>query len=88
MSLNNLAISLWTQFEQFGGSKILEEAISLHQQALMQRPAPHPHQAVFLNNLANFLWTHFEQFGRREDLEETISLHQQALKLQPASHPD
>ncbi|EDQ98767.1 tetratricopeptide repeat-containing protein [Laccaria bicolor S238N-H82] len=87
-SLNNLAYSLNTRFERWGASNDLDEAISLHQEALLLRPAPHPNRSASLNNLANALQSRFEQQGASNDLDEAISLHQEALLLLPAPHPD
>ena len=42
MSLNNLALILDTLFGQTGQTEDVDEAISLHQEALGLRPAPHP----------------------------------------------
>jgi hypothetical protein len=87
-SLNNLADALQTRFEQRGASNDLDEAISLHREALLVRPAPHPDRSTSLNNLANALQTSFEQRGASNDLDEAISLHREALLLSPAPHPD
>ncbi|EDR07690.1 uncharacterized protein LACBIDRAFT_294471 [Laccaria bicolor S238N-H82] len=87
-SLNYLAYSLKSRFDRQGASNDLDEAISLHQEALLLRPAPHPERSSSLNNLANALQSRFEQQGASNDLDKAISLHQEALLLQPAPHPD
>ena len=87
-SLNNIAIALQTRFEQRGGSNDLDEAISLHREALLLRPVPHPGRSVSLNNLASALKTRFEQQGASNDLDEAISLQREALLLEPAPYPD
>ncbi|KIJ91500.1 hypothetical protein K443DRAFT_114936 [Laccaria amethystina LaAM-08-1] len=74
-SLNNLATALATRFKKRGASNDLDEAISLHREALLLWPAPHPDRSMSLNNLANALQT-------------PISLHQEGLLLRPAPHPD
>ena len=66
----------------------LEEAISLHREALALRPVPHPHRSTSLNNLANVLWIRFERKGPMDDLEQAILLLREALTLCPAPHPD
>ena len=66
----------------------LDEAISLHREALLLRPASHPNRSASLNNLASSLRTRFEKRGAAIDLDEAISLHRQALILRPAPHPD
>ncbi|KAF8501303.1 CHAT domain-containing protein [Gautieria morchelliformis] len=86
-SFTGIASALVTRFEQSGRHEDLEEAISLHREALELRPAPHPLRSDSLNNIANALSTRFEQSGRHEDLEEAISLHREALGLLPAPHP-
>jgi hypothetical protein len=87
-SLNNLANALQTCFKRRGASNDLDEAISLHREALLLRPAPHPDRSTSLNNLANALQTRFTQRGASNDLDEAISLHREALLLWPAPHPD
>jgi hypothetical protein len=63
-SLNNLATALQTHFEQRGASNDLDEAISLHQEALLLSQPAHPGRSASLNNrLAATLQTHFERWG-------------------------
>ncbi|KAF8954224.1 hypothetical protein BDZ97DRAFT_1928594 [Flammula alnicola] len=71
-----------------GASNDHDEAILLHQKALVLVPAPHPGRSTSLNNLAYALQTRCEQRGASNDLVEAISLHREALGLQPAPHPD
>ncbi|KAF8961753.1 tetratricopeptide repeat-containing protein [Flammula alnicola] len=86
--LSLVAYALQTRFGQQGASNDLDEAISLHREALVLQPAPHPHRSVSLNNFANALRTCFGQRGSSNDLDEAISLHREALVLRPAPHPD
>ena len=79
---------LFTRFGQSGQREDLDEAISLHREALGLRAAPHPDRSRSLNNLAICAFTRFGQSGQREDLDEAISLHREALGLLPAPHPD
>ena len=51
-SLNNLANTLYTRFEQSGRTEDLEGAIAYHRQALTFRPPGHPDRSYSLNNLA------------------------------------
>ena len=81
-------ISLRRQFEQSGGREDLDEAISLHQDALELLSAGHPDRSTSFNNLASSLTRRFEQSDEREDLDEAISLHRDALELFPAGHPN
>ena len=60
------------------------KAISLHRDALEQRPPPHPDRSDSLNNLAALLRTRFEQSGQSKDLDEAISLHRDAITLRLA----
>lgn len=83
-----LACALQTRFAQRGVAEDLDEAISLHQEALVLLQAPHPLHTASLNNLANSFQTRFEQRGASNDLDEAISLHREALVLLPAPHPD
>ena len=87
-SLNNIATGLHIRFEQRGVSKDLDEAISLHREALLLRPALDPERSMSLNNLANALQTRFNQRGVSNDLDKTISLNREALLLCQAPHPD
>ena len=66
----------------------LEEAISLHRQALTLRARGHPDRSSSLNNLANAMTTRFAQLGGMNDLEEAITFHRQALALRAHGHPD
>ena len=75
------------QFEQGGQQSDLNEAISLHRQALKLQLPPYPNQFYSLNNLACALSTQFFQGGQQSDLDEVISLRKQALKLCLPPHP-
>ncbi len=87
--LNNLATSLTTRFDQSGEQEDLDEAISLHRDALEElRPAGHPTRSTSLNNLAISLATRFKQSGEQEDIDEAIPLLRHPLELQPAGHPN
>ena len=77
-----------TQFERSSQLKDLEEAISLHREALDLLLASHPRRSGSLNNLASASKTRFELSGHLEDLEEAISLHRGALESFPVLHPE
>jgi hypothetical protein len=49
-----------TRFQQGGQKSDLDEAVSLHRQALELFLPPHPDRSGSLNNLANALLTRFE----------------------------
>ena len=55
--LNNITSVLSTRFEQAGQQSDLDEAVSLHRQALELQLPSHPDQYDSLNNLSNALWT-------------------------------
>ncbi|KAG1875793.1 TPR-like protein [Suillus subluteus] len=78
-SLNNLAISLGSRFEQRGIMSDLDEAIELHRAALLLYPPGHSDRSSSLNNLAR---------GIMSDLDEAIELHRAALLLRPPGHSD
>jgi len=86
--LSNLGGALNEKFDRFGQLKDLDEAISLHHEALDLRPTAHPDRSISLNNLAIALYTRFKQLGRGEDLDKAILLHRSALDLRAVSHPD
>jgi hypothetical protein len=64
MSLNNLAIYLFTRYNQLGAIEDLDEAIVLDREALDLRQPGHPDRSVSLNNIANRLTTRYNQFVR------------------------
>jgi tetratricopeptide (TPR) repeat protein len=66
----------------------LNEAISLHREALALQPAPHPDRFTSLNNLAVALRSQRDGGIQVGTLHEAISLHREALALRPAPHPD
>ncbi|KAF8191183.1 tetratricopeptide repeat-containing protein [Pholiota molesta] len=86
--LTSLASALFVRFEQRGAPSDLDEAISINQEALLLRPAPHPDRSSSVNNLAAALYTRFQQQGASCDLDEAISFFREALLLRPAPHPD
>ncbi|KAG2048564.1 hypothetical protein BDR06DRAFT_1024396 [Suillus hirtellus] len=86
MSLNNLAGSLQTRFEQRGIMSDLDEAIELNRAALLLRPPGHLAQYVSLDSLACSLTKRFLQRGIMSDLDEAIELHREALLLIHPGH--
>lgn len=65
----------------------MNNAISLHREALALRPTLHPDRSMSLNNLANLLEVRFEQTGKMADMNEAIFLHREALALVTSPHP-
>ncbi|KAG6327095.1 hypothetical protein ID866_11994, partial [Astraeus odoratus] len=64
----------------------LEEAISLHQQALELFSVTYPDRPCSLSALAKCMKSRYDSQGALGDLEEAISLHQQALELYPLAN--
>ncbi|KAJ7258274.1 CHAT domain-containing protein [Mycena rebaudengoi] len=86
--LNNLGYAVIRRFEQRGDPKDIEEAITLHREALELRAAPHSDRGTSLNNLANGVQLQFMQRGDPKDIDEAIMLHREALELRAAPHPN
>ena len=86
--LNNLALALYSHFNQLGKMEDLEDAITSHHEALALYTQGHPDRSMSLSNLAIALVTRFNQLGRIEDLEDAITSHHEALTLCPLGHPD
>ncbi|KAG1841740.1 CHAT domain-containing protein [Suillus tomentosus] len=66
----------------------LDEAIELHQAALLLCPPGHSDRSSSLNNLGKCIRQRFQQRGIIADLDEAIGLHQAALLLRPLGHSD
>src|SRR5882757_6880920 len=86
-SISSLSKLANARFEQEGDIIDLDEAISLHRQALELR-LPNPNGPDSLNDLGIALLTRFEQGGQKIDLDEAIFLHRQALELRAPPHPN
>lgn len=72
--MNNLAICLWTRYNNLGGVDDLDEAIHIDRDALMLFPPGHLDRSTSLNNLAICLHSRFNKLGGAEDLNEVICL--------------
>ncbi|KAG2120155.1 hypothetical protein DEU56DRAFT_984497 [Suillus clintonianus] len=86
--IKNISTRLQNRFEQRGVPSDLDEAIELHQAALLLRPPGHSCRSITLNSLASSLRNRFEHRGVPSDLDEAIELHQAALLLRPLGHSD
>jgi len=86
MSLNNLAHSVKTRFEQYGKDEDLEEAIVLQREALELRPPGHPNHSQSLMLLGSMFLATFSHFGRHDNLHQAMSLYAKATHnaLQPS----
>jgi tetratricopeptide (TPR) repeat protein len=85
--LNILAIQLISLFYHDGVASTIEEAISMHREALSLRPHPHPDRHYSLGLLGNALDSLFKHSQRVADIEEAVSMHREALSLRPHPHP-
>ncbi|KAG1806453.1 uncharacterized protein HD556DRAFT_1532515 [Suillus plorans] len=97
--LDNLAVSLMSpRYNHQGKPNDLNEAISLHEEALRLRPvghkyrtdvAPtgHPPHDTTLNNLALALNTRYNESHVSEGLNEAIDLYREFLRLKRLDHP-
>jgi len=73
-ALNNLGNALSTRFGQGGQRSDLDEAISLHRQALELLPSPHPDRSSTLSALADVLVQAHSPTDRNSDfLEQAMS---------------
>ncbi|KAF8123340.1 hypothetical protein EV363DRAFT_1548509 [Boletus edulis] len=88
LSLNTLAKSLSTRYDQLRAMADLDEAIVLGREALELRPQGHPDRSLSLNTLAKSLSTRYDQLRAMADLDEAIVLGREALELRPQGHPD
>ena len=77
-SLNNLAVDLFTRYQQLGAMEDLDEAIVLNREALDLRPRA-TRAPPSLNNLAVDLSTRYNQLEATEDLNEAIVLVREAI---------
>ncbi|KAG1838002.1 hypothetical protein F4604DRAFT_1941886 [Suillus subluteus] len=80
-SLNCLANRLSNHFNNRGNGQDLDEAITLHREALALS------LSGSLSNLAYGLSTHFKHQSNDQDLDEVIMLHREALVLCRVGHP-
>jgi hypothetical protein len=78
MSLNNLANVVQTKFKQQGDSRDLDEAITLHREALALRAPPHPDRGTSLCALAVCLATTHSPLDDKDSLDTPYELFQQA----------
>ncbi|KAG2040824.1 CHAT domain-containing protein [Suillus americanus] len=86
--LMNLARSLKSRFRHQGKPNDLDEAISLHEEALRLCPVGHKYRDVSLDNLGGSLVTRFNKCGNIDDITRAVSLHREALTLCPPGNPD
>ncbi|KAG1830064.1 CHAT domain-containing protein [Suillus subalutaceus] len=88
--LNNLAYALRSRFDHQGNSDDLNEAISLHEEALRLRPVGHKYRHFSLDNLGFAPLQPVSTnatLDASEDLDEAINLFRDSLQLRPHGHP-
>ena len=87
MSLIGLANALTTRFSQNSRFGDIDEAITLHQEALTLRPTPHPDRTRSLSALAHSLGNKFLKLRNFPDLEAATMAFRAAVKYNytPAS---
>ncbi|KAI5982333.1 hypothetical protein EDD15DRAFT_150699 [Pisolithus albus] len=90
VALFNLALGLQLRFKKEEEIDDLNEAITLHRDALELRPVENEKsdRSDSLSNLAFCLCRRYDKLGAVVDLEEAIALGREALELCPLGHPD
>ncbi|KAG1823197.1 CHAT domain-containing protein [Suillus variegatus] len=68
--------------------RALDEAISLHHDALGYYNTGHAYRVQLLGNLAVMLRIRFNRRGNDDDLDQAIVLQTEALAMRPVGHPD
>ncbi|KAI6016665.1 hypothetical protein BKA83DRAFT_14985 [Pisolithus microcarpus] len=88
-ALYNLALGLCARFKKERQINDLNEAITLHRDALELRPVENEEgdRSDSLHQLAFCLWYRYHELGAVVDLEEAIALGREALALRPPGHP-
>ena len=86
LSLNRLAADLYARFKETGNIELLNEAIGLSRDALVECPADGD-RSFLLSVLSFYILKRFHHSGHSPDIEECISLNREALALRPPGHP-
>ncbi|KAI6108200.1 hypothetical protein F5141DRAFT_102763 [Pisolithus sp. B1] len=89
VALYNLAWALYDRYLEEDEINDLNEAITLHREALELRPVEneHYHRSSSLSELGLCLSCRYDKLEVVDDLEEAISLRRAALELRPPGHP-
>ncbi|KAJ6566904.1 CHAT domain-containing protein [Mycena capillaripes] len=85
--ISNLATALQHRFHLCSEPGDLDEAITLHREALCVRAPPHQDRRTSLSNLSYALRARFRLHGELNDLDEAIPLYRELLELQLESNP-
>ncbi|KAI5988527.1 hypothetical protein EDD15DRAFT_2531646 [Pisolithus albus] len=90
VALFSLAYALNERYGKERKIDDLNEAITLHREALELRPVQNEegHRSDSLSNLAHCLSSRYDKLGTVDDLEEAIAMEREALALCPPGHPD
>ncbi|KAI5982336.1 hypothetical protein EDD15DRAFT_150556 [Pisolithus albus] len=89
VALFNLADALYERYEEELKIHDLNEAITLHRDALELRPVENEegHRSKSLHCLTFCLYYRYRELGTVDDLNEAITLGREALALCPTGHP-
>ncbi|KAI6012671.1 hypothetical protein F5J12DRAFT_912036 [Pisolithus orientalis] len=87
VALYDLAYALCDRYDKDSEIEDLNEAITLHREALELRPVKNDKRSLSLNELAFCLSTRYEKQRGIDDLEESITLGRESLELRPPGHP-
>ncbi|KAI6024607.1 hypothetical protein BKA83DRAFT_424790 [Pisolithus microcarpus] len=90
VALYNLADALYERYENEEEIDDLNEAITLHRDALELRPVENEegHRSDSLISLTHCLYRRYRKLGAVDDLEEAIAFGREALALRPPGHRD
>jgi CHAT domain-containing protein len=86
LSLHELARSV-ERCQHIDDPDALDEAISLHYDALKYYSRVHDERGGLLCNLGSVLYLRFMRRGNDHDLDKAIIFHREALSLLPVGHP-
>jgi tetratricopeptide (TPR) repeat protein len=86
--LDSLAASLAERFEQTGDVALMQEALSLSEEAVALTPSDHPNRPAHLNTLASRCSERFRQWGEMTYLETAIASLEEAIALTSEDHPN
>lgn len=86
--LDSLGASLRVWYSQSGDRRHLEEAIQVHEQALLLRPSRHPMRHRSLGNSASALRLWYLSGGNVEDLDFAHERQLETIRLRPQGHPE
>ena len=86
--LNGLGVCLQLSYGRTEDPDILEQAITVTEDALDVVPAGNDDHITYTNNLANCFRDRYLRTGQVGDMDRAILLTEEALKAAPDTHPD